>query len=257
MMKKMCKVWALLMAAAMLLSMSAAFADKVSTVEYLGHTAGFKFDGGAAKDGITWTGSDLFYGFKGVMPGDELTQEITITNNYSGCDYVDIYMYAMAHDAQENKMSDKVAAVETEGVDAMNEFLAQMNMTVQHGSQKIYGTAHPNNTEKLTKTGEGYGVNLGRYAYKGSTTLTVTLEVPLEMSNEFANRAGEVDWIFVAVEGNNSHDHNHPQPSPTPWLYIGPKTGDETSILPWAMGLGIAIAVLVVLLFAPKRRRHN
>ena len=38
--------------------------------------------------GSGYTDTDLFGNFKNVMPGDELTENITIKNNVSGFDYV-------------------------------------------------------------------------------------------------------------------------------------------------------------------------
>ena len=40
-------------------------------------------------------------------------------------------------------------------------------------------------------------VLLGTFKKNASATLTVKLNVPIELGNEYANRMGEVDWIFT------------------------------------------------------------
>lgn len=50
--------------------------------------------------GSGYTDTDLFGNFKNVMPGDELTENITIKNNVSGFDYVKLYIRAEAHDEE-------------------------------------------------------------------------------------------------------------------------------------------------------------
>lgn len=55
--------------------------------------------------GSGYTDTDLFGNFKNVMPGDELTENITIKNNVSGFDYVKLYIRAEAHDEEGNPLS--------------------------------------------------------------------------------------------------------------------------------------------------------
>ncbi|MFR1759206.1 MAG: hypothetical protein ACLSX2_05855 [Christensenellaceae bacterium] len=51
----------------------------------LADDASVSYEGGAEQfvflPGSEYTDTDLFDGFKGVMPGDTLTQKITVTNN--------------------------------------------------------------------------------------------------------------------------------------------------------------------------------
>ena len=55
--------------------------------------------------GSGYTDTDLFGNFKNVMPGDELTENITIKNNVSGFDYVKLYIRAEAHDEEGNPLT--------------------------------------------------------------------------------------------------------------------------------------------------------
>ena len=55
--------------------------------------------------------TDLFDGFKDVMPGDDLTEEITITNEARDCDYIKLYLRMIPHDEQGNPLTTKRAAI--------------------------------------------------------------------------------------------------------------------------------------------------
>ena len=165
----------------------AAKADEDASVTYEGGAESFVF-----LPGSKYSPTSLFPNFENAMPGDVLTQEITVKNNKAGVDYVKIYLKAVPHDDTENPLSEKVAATET--VASMTEFLSQLSMTVKNGSEVIFD-ASPAETAGLTDY-----VLLGSFAQGESTTLTVELSVPIELGNEYANRVGEVDWVFLAEE---------------------------------------------------------
>jgi uncharacterized repeat protein (TIGR01451 family)/LPXTG-motif cell wall-anchored protein len=124
------------------------------------------------------------------MPGDTLTQTIVVKHG-SDAKLVRIYLRAVAHD-DSNPLETEVKETETEVT--ANEFLAQLRMTVKNGDEVIF-EASPDQTDGLTEN-----VLLGEFKKGESTTLTVTLEVPIELGNEYANRGGEVDWVFTADE---------------------------------------------------------
>lgn len=86
-MKKTCKTVASLLLVLMLcLSLAApALADEPSTITFDG--TNFIFGPGSE-----YTNTDLFDGFKGVMPGDVLTESITFKNEAQDYDYVRLYL---------------------------------------------------------------------------------------------------------------------------------------------------------------------
>ncbi|MBR4410008.1 MAG: hypothetical protein IKT31_01680 [Firmicutes bacterium] len=150
----------------------------------------------------TYTSTDLFNGFKGVMPGDKLTQKITVTNKESRYDKLMLYMRAVAHDEQNNPLTMQGS---DETLASMTDFLQQMSMVIWHGNTPIYkgpfssangviGGISPDQLDGLEDN-----VYLGTYAYSTSTELTVQLMVPIEMDSTYAAREGEVDWIFSTV----------------------------------------------------------
>lgn len=149
--------------------------------------------------GSIYTDSDLFDNFKGVMPGDVRTEEITVKNNCDNCDYIKVYLRADTNTA-ENIQSIKNPTDDT--VVSMADFLSQLSMKVWNGDTLIFD-ASPDEVAGLASN-----VYLGEIRKGGTIDLRVELSVPITLSNEYANRVGEVDWIFV-VEG-----FDDPTPSP-------------------------------------------
>ena len=119
--------------------------------------------------------NDLFANFKGVMPGDEITQKITVKNGSNNL--VVIYLRAVAN---ENTV--------------MQGFLQQLSMTVKQGDKTLFD-ASPDKLDGLAEN-----VLLGQFAPNQHTDLMVTLKVPLELNNDYANLTGVVDWVFTVEE---------------------------------------------------------
>ena len=182
--KMMKKLFSVLLALTVVLSFSVtAFAGDAS-VTYTGEKDLIKL-----QPGSSYTDTDLFDNFKNVMPGDNLTQKIHVSNTAADCDYIKVYLKAVPHDAQNNPLSENVAA-SGETVETMVPFLRQMTLTVKNGDQTIYSGA-------ASEAGTlAEGVLLGRLERNESLELNANLEVPLDMGNDFANRVGEVDWVF-------------------------------------------------------------
>ena len=283
-MKIMKKAFALLLMLS-LLAVPARAAD--STVTYTGSGDLFDF-----QPGSVYTETDLFDGFKQVMPGDVLTETVTVSNQCRSCDYVKIWMGALLHDEQDNPISPKVLEeLEADGrkdalteLEYMHDFLAQLTLTVKNGEEVIYqGT--PNSLEQGF---EGENVYLGRFDYGDSLDLTVELAVDIGMGNAYADRIGEVDWVFVVEEHDTKSPDKPDDPDPTPDKpdqpddpdipltppeYPGtpdapvepdtpdqpqtpdsPKTGDETMVWPYVLLFG---AGLVGLILTGKRKEKS
>lgn len=187
-MTKTIKILAFLTLSAVILSaltVSAFAAD--SSVTFNGHDDGFEF-----APGSEYTATDLFDNFKGCMPGDTLTETITVSNESSDSDYIKMYIRALPHDEENNHLSEKVS--ETETTASMKDFLSQLKMDVYNGDALIF-SASPNELDGLSEN-----VLLGTFRKGESSTLTVELSVPVDLSNEYAHRVGEVDWVFLTEE---------------------------------------------------------
>lgn len=228
-MKKTLKtISALALVLVLLLGMSAtAFAE--SKVTYEGGAEKFVF-----LPGSEYTETDLFENFKGVMPGDVITQEITVQNNYTKAEKVNIYLRAVVHDEQGNPLSEEVAR--TEDLVSMQDFLSQLTMTVKQGDKVLF-SASPDELDGLKEN-----VLLGAFPGKSYTKLVVELSVPIELGNEYANRVGEVDWVFTAEEVTKTV-----------------QTGDDSDLILWAalMTLSLVTAAGVILSLNRKNKEHS
>lgn len=191
---------ALLLAVVMLLSLSVSTFAADSTVVFKGAEEGF-----AAQPGSEYTATDLFNSFKDVMPGDALTETIAFRNDAQDCDYIKLYMRAAVHDENGNPLTYSETFENADGKDqagidgqrdetvaTMQDFLSKLTMRVYNGSELIYESS-PDQAGALVEN-----VLLGTLSAGEALTLTVELDVPLELGNEYANRVGEVDWVFLA-----------------------------------------------------------
>jgi len=212
-MKKSFKaITSLVLMVLVLMSLSAsAFAaapSPTASITFRGEKQGFGFQSGD----MNYTATDLFDSFKNVMPGDNLTESISFTyapQDAADCDFVNLYMKAVPHDETATPLTYSETFENTDGKDqanvdgqrdetvaTMSDFLSQLTMTVKAGGTEIYNST-PDQTGALTDY-----VFIGKF-YKGEgTTFTVDLNVPITLDNRYANRVGEVDWVF-RVDGFN------------------------------------------------------
>lgn len=237
-MKKTCKtILSLLLALVMALSLSvSAFAaDPTVDIVYKGRDKLL-----IAPKTKEFTTTDLFGGFKDVMPGDMLEETITFKNDTttSRSRYVKLYIQALAH----NEKNPPVAET-TETVATMTEFLSKLSMKVWNGTELIY-EASPHEPDGLAEP-----KLLGTFRKGDTATLTVELTVPLELDNDFANRLGEVDWRFIAEE----YPSGGGKPTITPGTLI--QTGQlnwPIAVLAAAGGGLIALGWVIV-----RKKRHG
>jgi len=171
-----------------------------STITFKGAKDGFAF-----QPGSEYTATDLFDNFKDVMPGDELSESITLKNTATDCDYIKVYMRAVVHDENSNPLTYSEAFENADGKDqtnvdgqrdetvaTMQDFLSQLTMRIYNGDKLIY-EASPDKAGALVDN-----VLLGTLKTGDSLNLKVELDVPIELGNKYANRVGEVDWVFLA-----------------------------------------------------------
>ena len=189
------------------------------------------YDGNAKQvifePGTDYSPTDLFPNFKDVMPGDTLTQKITVRNDASNKVKVKIYMRALG--AHGNSV----------------EFLSQLRLlvTADYGDEMAYMfDAAATETAQLTDW-----VCLGTLYSGGQVDLNVTLDVPVELDNSFQNLVGYLDWEFMIEEFPIEPT------DPTP-----PQTGDDFPIVLWGCVLvGSALAIVILLLVWRRKKKTD
>ena len=215
MMKKTIRVLATILACVMLSAVLALGASAESNVTYNGSSGTFIFAPGSEQ-----SPTDLFTDFKGVMPGDKITQQIFINNDVDNGVKVTLYVRALG---------------ETEGADSKG-FLEQLTITVAAKDGEELFKAPANEPAPVDDW-----VCLGTFYSGAAVTLDVTLNVPLEMGNDTQNAIGFVDWEFKAEE-------YPPEPDdPTP-------TGDNSRIAIFACIAIVSVVAVAVVVVKTKRR---
>jgi hypothetical protein len=189
-------------------------------VTYSGDSGSFIF-----APGSDYSPTDLFAGLKDLMPGDTITQRITVRNNASDRVKVDIYL--------------KAESVHPEGAD----FLSQLHLTVakDYGLGDYMFDAAADQTAQLTDW-----VLLGTLYSGGEVDLQVTLQVPKELGNEYQDAMGAIDWTFKVEE--------FPSELVDP---VTPETADPAQLWLLYTGVGVSTAALITLLPLYCRKRKN
>ena len=215
------KIIALLVAFVLLLSSTATVFAEDGKVTYSGNAGNFVFEPGS-EHSLT----DLFPNFRDVMPGDTLTQKITVKNNADNKVKVKIYMRSLGAHA------DSV------------EFLSQLGLKVaksEDNEMAYMFDATASETAQFTDW-----VYLGTLYSGGEVNLDVTLHVPVELDNEFQNKIGYLDLEFMIEEF--PVEDTDPKP---------PQTGDNSRMELW-FGLVIcSLIMLMVLLMWCKKDKEN
>ncbi len=186
-------------------------------VTYSGNAGEFIF-----APGSEYSVTDLFPNFKDVMPGDNLTQQITVKNDANNKIKVKIYMRSLG--AHENS----------------KEFLSKLRLVVQ----KSPGNKMANMFEASADKTDGLTdwVCLGTLYSGGEVNLDVSLNVPVELDNMFQNHIGYLDWEFRVEEF--PVEPSDPKP---------PKTGDDSNLELWfALMLGSAAVLILLVIFRKK-----
>lgn len=211
------------------------------TIHFTGQDQGFTLDSGE-----TIKDPDLFTSFKNVMPGDVLTQTITVTNKNTDTDYITLYLEIDEHDDEKNPLSNHVDNNE-ESVEKMKEFLSELTLRLRNGNNLIFeGAPHYG----------GASIKLGDFAPEESAVITAELVIPAELGNDFANRFGEVDWRFKA----EAKDHVNPGPGDKDPIKPGGNknpahTSTDNNIIFW--GVALITAGFILFGLVKDRKKSN
>jgi hypothetical protein len=208
------KLFVIFLAALLLCSLPfSAYADEADgKVTYDGKAQDFIFEPGSS-----YSPTDLFPNFKGVMPGDTLTQHITVKNDASKEVKVKIYLRSLG--AEEGS----------------EDLLSQLHLKVQKSYNNTM--AYMFDAAASEKAQLSDWVCLGVLYSGGEVNLDLLLDVPVELDNSFQNSVGYLKWEFMIEEFPIGPDDPKP-----------PKTGDNSNLVLWAalfVGAGVLFVILL------------
>ncbi len=184
------------------------------TVTYDGEATKFIFEPGSQ-----YSPTDLFTDFKGVMPGDQITQTVQIRNDVSNEVKIKLYMRSLgAHEDSED-------------------FLSQLHLQVSQEGESNLFDAPADQSAQLTEW-----VYLGTFYSGAEIDLNITLEVPVELGNEYQDAIGYLDWQFKIEEF--PVEPEDPKP---------PETGDSSAASFYIVLAGMS-GLVVIFLVMYKRR---
>lgn len=158
---------------------------------------------------------DLFADLKGLLPGSTRTQVLSVTND-SGTDTDLSISYMMSNDSSESLK------------DLMNKYVT---ITVRDKNGKV--------TYNGPISGEGASIKLGSFEKGESKKVTVTASVDPNMSEQYSQLKGSVEWGFLADE--------------IPHLV---KTSDDFKKYIY-MGIGLVVLGMIMLVISEKGKRRN
>lgn len=176
--------------------------------------------------GSEYSPTDLFPNFKDVMPGDNITQKITVKNDASNKVKVKIYVRSLG--AHEDSV----------------DFLSQLHLRVEKSEDNTMAymfDAAANEIAQLTDW-----VCLGTLYSGGEVNLNVILDVPVELDNTYQQRIGYLDWEFMIEE----YEIEPTDPEP-------PKTGDDSKLWLWTGLMIVSLFAMIILLFMSKREKKK
>ncbi|MBE6944332.1 MAG: sortase B protein-sorting domain-containing protein [Ruminococcaceae bacterium] len=203
-----------------------AYADEIDQengkVTYDGNSQRFIFEPGSGH-----SPNDLFPNFKEVMPGDTLTQKITVKNDAS--EKVKVKLYLRSLGADEDSKA----------------FLSQLRLKVQKSNNNTMAYMFDAAASESAQLSDW--VCLGVLYSGGEVNLDVLLEVPVELDSSFQNKIGYVNWEFMVEEFPVGP--NDPKP---------PKTGDNSNLLLWtALLAGSGILFIILLPWRKKDKEEE
>jgi len=214
------RIFSVILALVLILSCSTAAFAEDGKVTYSGNAGQFVFEPGGMD-----SPTDLFPNFKGVMPGDTLTQKITVKNDADNKVKVKIYMRSLG--AHEDSV----------------EFLSKLGLTVKKSEENEMAYMFDAMADEKAQLTDW--VCLGTLYSGGEVNLDVELSVPVELDNEFQQLIGFLDWEFMVEE--------FPIETGDPT----PPTGDASHIGLWIALVPCTLAALIILLIWRKKNKEK
>lgn len=210
------RIAVLLIAALLICSSISAYAD--GRVSYGSGADKFIFEPGSDS-----SPTDLFNKYKELMPGDSISQGITVRNDASNEVKVKLYVRSRGADADSAELLSKL----------------HLRVAKSENNKMAYMfDASADQTDGMTDW-----VYLGTLYSGGEVDLVLTLDVPLELDDAYQDAIGYINWDFRAEELPVEPD------DPVP-----PETGDNGRIFLYA-AIASFVGTVLILLFSKRKKQ--
>ena len=195
--------------------------------------------------GSEYSKTDLFTVFKNMMPGDE-TDPVDVAFVYNGKSGVSCNVYLKAVMPTTNKVKEGDGD-DTDGYTNKtinNDLLEYVSLNVKDEKGNVIFDGKLGGEDKSTDL-DGF-VKIASLRKGKETRLSVVAKLDITASNDVADSAAAIDWVFKIEE--------IPDPVPPP---VVPDTGDNTGAMMYAAMFGVAAMALIVIIILKKRKTEE
>lgn len=170
--------------------------------------------------------TDLFTNYKGLMPGDSVIQDITVRNDASNGVKVNLFVRSRG------------------ALSGSEEFLSKLHLTVAKSENNVMAymfDAAADETDGMTDW-----VYLGTLYSGGEVNLVLKLDIPLDLSDDFQDAMGSIEWEFKAEEMPIEPDDPEP-----------PQTGDSSHLFIYIGLVCLSAFAIFFLIFKRSRQKEQ
>ncbi|MEG0664700.1 MAG: BsaA family SipW-dependent biofilm matrix protein [Clostridia bacterium] len=193
------------------------------------------------KDGFVFNAKDgnLFANFKNLVPGETISQNINIKNNFQ--DNLEIFLRADYSTQSATSEKEKNLINQLLRDFTSIKILNESGQILYNGP--VYGNLENGNFPDSMKQ----NISLGKFNKNENKGLYVQLTLDPLMDNEYRELIGKVDWIFSAADTETIISDGE-----------NPNTGAEMEVAIWFVLIGFfSIALCVCVLLGRKRKNKN
>ncbi len=212
--------------------------DKVSKIDFWGSESGFRFN---------TDNGDLFYNFKNLVPGENRSQIVKITNKWENP--VEIFLYADYADQ-------KYDSPETlELIENLLKEYATIVISDENGNLIYSGSVWGNlDNNTMGVSSMKHLKSLGVFNGGETKRLNVSLFLDSQMDNEYQDLLGKVKWV-VCAQGAATADESEMIQNDIPGDSV--KTGRESALYIYFAVALLSALVLIALLYFKKEKKEN
>lgn len=210
----------------------------VTKVEFQGYEKGFSFVP-TDEDSYIVSVQDLFYNFKDLLPGETVSQTITITNSHNQ----ETEIFLRAEDIEQSLSPEQVELVHRLLREHATIVVVDDTGRVIYDGP-IWGNLDGDGSNPHTMKND---ISLGKFLPGQMKNLTVQLQLPPELGNEYQGLLGLVRWVWSA-QGEDTTE--------TPVL--PPQTGDNENLMLYVtLTIGSAVGIIFLLAFGRRQQRET